>query len=459
MAGLTVKARTALAGILGMVPDNALEIVLTVIRTTPGQRAREVESLAYVEVDDRRRRAQALGALAPLFRARTDGLPALTFPPLVLPRLWRAACDRQPDAIALLDRLEEDQASFRALGRMRIFEAAQAVLNETPDMVWPPASTPGGEEERQAGLAELRACCALGPLSHRALPQLGAWSERPDDDQTAELRVVFKDAMQADVDGLRRLMDILAAHLDQPATVVRLALNTAVALGHEALLKSSELAVYIERALTALDAVTARVLGWKPGEATNRLVQDLASAATLVQALDNAVADEPQGEWARRVGGVKQKIAGMIDDRLKAAPKAVARVLPTRDAPLAGRGSRKGPDVNAPVDAATALQARGLVDLVAAVRVAAARFGCESRRQGVFEGLTTDICAHIDQSLEAIRLGEAKDAGEASARLYGLSELLERLGAPEAAVMKRRVAALSTAMTTGADDAANARAA
>ena len=450
MAGLTVEARTALARILDNVPDDALKLILSVVRCSAGQRAREVEALLHDSQDERRRRAEAFGAVAPLFRARNDALEALSFPPSVLPRLWRAACAKDREAVILLDRIGDEQATFRALARTRLYDATLAVLADNPESVWPrPADDDAAWLD---GVAELRACCALGTLAHRSLENLSDWVDRPDEDQLAELKLALRDATQSDPEGSRRLIDILAAHLERIEDVVRLVIQGATATGHEAMLRHSELSRYIERAVCALEALAQRILSWRPGEARAGLERDLATTSAIVAALDRAFAHDPQADWARRVGAVKGRISSMIEERLQATAKAVSRILLTRGVQTAGRMMRKAADPNAVVDDGALAQARGLIDLAGSVRSAAAKFGCEARRHAVVAEVSGDIVNYIDQLIEAVHAGDADDVKATTARLLNLADLLERLGDDaEAKTARRRIVALAN---TGAVQAA-----
>lgn len=442
MAGLTVEAGKALAQILETVPDDALNLILSVVRCSAGQRAREVEALLRDAIDDRRRRAEAFGAIAPLFHRRSDTLEALSFPSSVLSRLWRAVCRKDREAVSLLDRISDDQATFRALGRTRLYDAALSLLDEAPETIWP---RPEGDEAAwRDGLAELRACCALGMLAHRSMQNLQAWVDRPDEDQMAELKLALRDASSADPEGSRRLIDILAAHLDRIEDVVRLVVQGATATGHEAMLRHSELALYIERALNALEELAQRLLAWRPGGARQDLEHDLATAGAVVSALDRAFVHDAHGDWSGRLAAVKGRISSMIEDRLQATSKAVSRVLPARNLQTAGRMTRKAADPNAVVDDGAWSQARGLADFSGAVRYAAGKFGCESRRHAVVEQVSADIVQHVDQLIEAVRAGQAQDSQAATARLMILADLLDRLGDDvEARTARRRVAALS----------------
>ena len=451
MAGLTVEARTTLARVLDAVPDEAMAVILSVVRCSAGQKARELEALLHDAIEDRRRRSEAFGALAPLFRRRSDDLAALSFPKPVLTRLWRVAVARDPDALALLDRISDDQATFHALGRTRLYDAAITALDQAPESVWPPASDMPEDDWRE-GIAELRACCALGLLAHRSMGNLPGWIDRPDEDLQAELKLALRDAGEGDPEGPRRLVDILVAHLDRTEDVVRLVINAATAMGHEAMLHHSELALYIDRALSALEARAQRILGWRPGDARDTLERDLAAVGAVIGTLELKAALDGHEDWKRRLGSVKSRISSMIDDRLQATTKSVARILPTRGLQTAGRMSRKAADPNATIDDGALAQARGLVDLTRAVRSAASRFGCEARRHGVVEEVAGGLAQHIDQLVEAVHVGDAANPAATIARLLVLADLLERLGDDaEARTARRRIAALAQ---TGAARAA-----
>lgn len=440
MAGLTVEARTALAQVLESVPDDALNLILSVVRRSAGQRAREVEALLHDSIEDRRRRVEAFGAILPLFGRRIEGFDSLHFPYTVLPRLWQAVCRKDREALGLLERIGDDQETFRALGRSRLYSAALSALNESPESIWPSGAD---EAAWRDGVAELKACCAMGMLAHRAAANLSSWIDRPTEEQLAELKLALKDASDGDAEGPRRLIDILAAHLDRIEDVVRLVLHAASAMGHEAMLRHSELGLYVERALDVLEQVTLRLLGWRPGEARHLLERDLATAGAVVAALDRAFAHDPQGDWAHRLASVKGRIVGMIEDRLQATTKAVSRVLPMRHLQTAGRMSRKAADPNAIVDEGAWSQARGLIDLAGAVRSAAAKFGCEARRQVVVEGVITEIVPYIDQMIEAVHAGQAENDKAATARMMMLADLLESVGDDaEARTARRRISAL-----------------
>jgi hypothetical protein len=114
MSGLTVAHKVALAALLERCPDAMLKTVAAAVAPLPGGRAAELRMMLTDEQRDRARRQFVMAPLTPMFRARPDGVEALTFPPAVLARLWKAASAREPE---LLTRLDGDEPSVMVADR------------------------------------------------------------------------------------------------------------------------------------------------------------------------------------------------------------------------------------------------------------------------------------------------------------------------------------------------------
>jgi hypothetical protein len=246
MAGLSVAHRVALTALLARCPEAALMAVSAAVASMEGGRAAELRMLIGDESRDRLRRAKVLAPLAPMFRQRADGIAAMTFPPHVLPRLWRAASEREPE---LLMHLDPEEPSAVAVAD-RFCQTAASVVRDHPDLVWPPA---GDEAARQKGLADLVACLDLAHLARRGLPSLEIWLKRPDGDQIAELRLLLKDCAGVHVDGAQRVLEMLFAHLDDAVLILRIVTQTSLAAGREGFLSESELAGFVDRLIAGVD--------------------------------------------------------------------------------------------------------------------------------------------------------------------------------------------------------------
>lgn len=444
MTGLTAGARASLAQVIEATPDPALGLMRAAVARMGGEKAAQVAQMLEQAFDERRRRATAFRALTPLFRPRADGLDFPRFPPAVLPRLWRAAAERDPMLGSMLDSSRDEDSSRRALARARLYTFAAEAVRSRPELVWPIPEGAADIAAREAGLTELAACCDLGMLAHRATRDLDDWVGRPDEDRLAAFRLMVRDAASADPDGVRRLVDIMAAHVDEAALVLRLAVQ-ACGLGGEAMLRHSELAVVVERILDGFDERARRIAAFRSGDDAESLRHDLDWCVSVLDAVDVAVHADPNGAWARRVAVSKTSVARMIDDRLDAAGRTMARVLPRRDAQTAGRMTRRVPRLDVEVDPSDLKAAVGMAELIAAIRHSASRFGCEARRQSVLAELTTELFDHADLTLDALAAEDVPDAALARTRATQVMDVLERMGCPiEARTVRRRLQGLRT---------------
>ncbi|MGQ2991929.1 MAG: hypothetical protein ACT6RD_07755 [Brevundimonas sp.] len=442
MAGLTVGAKASLARVIEAIPDDAVGVMRAAVAQMSGERAEELVQMLEETIEDRHRRSTAFRALIPLFRPRRDGLAFLTFPAGVLPRLWRAAADCGVAHLPMLDSLNDEDSSRRALARGRLYDIAARIVRERPEVIWPLPALDSEIAARETGLAELAACCDMGMLAHAAIQDLDQWIVRPNEDRLAEFRLRVRDAAAVDVDGVRRLLDIMAAHVEDASQVLRLTVH-AGGLGAEAMLKHSELSVIVERILAGFDERARRIATFRLGDPVAAFRRDLDWVGSVLDAVAVAVQADPQGEWARRVGASKASVARMIEERLGAAPRIVAKVLPLRDAQTAGRMTRRVPRLDEALSPPDVEAATAAADLIAAVRWAAARFGCEARRQAVLTDLVSDLAGYADLAVEALSTGEAGDPDLASARILLIADLLERIEADaEARTVRRRLAAL-----------------
>ena len=103
MSSLSPANRAALTAVVEACPDGGLAQLGGAVAALSGDKAAELAVIVGQEARDRARRATAFGPLLPLFHARTDGVPALTFPPSVLKRVWRQAVRGEEAFLPLLD--------------------------------------------------------------------------------------------------------------------------------------------------------------------------------------------------------------------------------------------------------------------------------------------------------------------------------------------------------------------
>ena len=454
MAGLSVAHRVALTVLLARCPEPALKAVSAAIASMAGGRAAELRMIVAEESRDRTRRARALAPVVPMFRARADGIAAMTFPPHVLPRLWRAAREGEPDLLAHLD--VDDPSAVTVADRF--CKAAAAAVRDQPDLVWPLQAE---DAVRQAGLADLAVCLDLAHLARRGLPSLEIWLKRPDGDQIAELRLLLKDCAGVHQDGAQRVLEMLFAHLDDAVLILRIITQTSLAAGREGFLSDSELAGFVDRLIAGVDVHARRIEAFKPGTGTGpeqveTVIADFNWCAGVLGELDVTLTLSPQSVWGKSVRDARVTIAKRLAALLRAADKAVDEALPLERVQIAGRMTRKAPRLTAAVDGAGVEAALSLLKLVGSARGPASTFGCEADRKALVDSLTARLSDYADQALRMINDGEAGDEVHAMALVELVAVCLDHIDADDPARTVRRRAAVAGAPSKGTEASSRA---
>ena len=438
MSELTLDKRLALSAIVAACPDRMLAPLGAAATTMTGAGANEFARLVAEEAQDRGRRAFAFAPLMPLFHPRPDGLSSLVFPRAVMPRLWKLASLREP---ALLPQL--DNEDVRVVVADRICAAAAAAVRDQADEVWPPVLNEAG---RDAALGELAGCCDLAPLARRDMPLLRAWAGRPSEDEIADLRLLMRDAGAVAPDGVRRLLEMLFAHLDDASGMLRIITRTSPSAARGDFLSGSELAVFVDRMLAGLDQRVARITAFRPDagvEAARTMRDDITWSAAFLSELDMTVRPGSSTAWGQQMRDARIKVAGQIGLLLKSARKAVDKALPMGRMALTGRMTRPAPQLDAPLDGPEMATARSLVTLVGGLRGATMMFGCEADRTRVVETLTDYIFGHADEALDLVNAGAATDPQMALKLVEIDAEFLALLNAEDAARTVRRRASVA----------------
>lgn len=438
MAGLTVAHRAALAHLITLCPPELLDGLRRAVGGWPGDKARELGGMLNDVDVERRRRERALGPLTPMFRERMDGIEALTFPPQVLPRLWTVARESEQDILA---RLDKDGPEAGIIGD-RLCLAAASAVRDRPEAVWP---TSLSAERRESGLEMLARCLDLAHLARKALNHLESWLGRPDADSLAELRLLIRDASAIHEDGAPRLIDILFAHLKDAALVLRLVTQTSGSAGRDDFLSGSEMAVFVERLIAGVEVRAARVAAFRPGPEAGAeaeaVLEDIRWCTATLGELDVTLEVQPGSAWGQDVREARLKVARRLTETIRSAPKTVEAALPMTRAALAGRMTRKVPDLNCDPASAALATAGVQLRLLGALRPAAAVFGCESDRKQQADALTETLSRYADEAFNLIHGGEVEDPDRALALMEAVARLLTHLEAHEAARTVRRRAA------------------
>lgn len=441
MSGLSVAHRAAMAALIEQASDDTLGKLSAAVAALPGPRALELADMLQAETLDRARRRIVLAPLLPMFRPRPDGVEAMTFPPAVLPRLWKAASAGEP---ALLPRLDREGPQVDVVAD-RICVAAAAAVRDRPQVVWPETEAP---ERRARGLADLAACIDLAHLARRGLPSLEDWLKRPDPDQIAGLRLLLKDCAGVHHDGAQRVLEMLFAHLDDAVLILRIITQSSGAAERESFLSASELAGFVERLIAGVEARVARIAAFRPGSdqaPVEPVIDDLTWCAGVLSELDVTLTLNPLSAWGKTVRDNRVAIAAQLSAFLRAADRAVDKALPLERIQISGRMTRKAPVLTAPVQGETVQAARQLLRLVGSVRGPASVFGAESDRWRLVESLTERLSEYADQVLLTVNDGEAPDELNALRLVELAARCLDLIDARAVARTVRRRAAVAGA--------------
>jgi hypothetical protein len=448
MADLSAAQKAALAQLIARCPDAMLPSLDALAATMTGERAWALRDMVEAEVLDRRRRDAAFGPLAPLFQPRADGLAGVSFPTAIPARLWRLATRNEPELLPQLDR--DDDLSRMVADRLCL--SAASAVRDHADAVWPGATA--------SELEELAACFDLTGLARRSLTYLEAWLGRPGPEVTAELKLALRQAASIAPDGAARLMEILFAHLTDARLMLRLVAQATPAAGRESVVGESELAVFVDRVVTALAHRAAEATAFDPtapGADAALLKADLDWCAETLAEIDVTLPLRPDSAWGKAVRQARLKIAQRLSELFSAADRAAGAVLPVERTALAGRMTRPTPRLDEAVDPQAAAKARALLAVIGLARGSATVFGCEAERRQTAEGLTGRLATWADEAIERLNDGLIPDEATARKRIALTVELLGLIGAREAGRTVRRRLTVAGAAPSVLTDGATSR--
>lgn len=435
MSVLSTAHRAALAAVIDRCPDAVLNRLSRLApQLGPGPRTAELVALLDAETRNRRRRALVFAPLLPLFRPRADGVEGLSFPAVVLPRLWAAAATGQEAHLTLLD---DDEAPVDRVAD-RLCRAAAGVLRDAPETIWPTTLAP---EARDAGLSELTGCLDLTPLARVGVRHVGEWLSPHGDDLTG-LRLLLKDAATVAPDGAARMLEILFAHLDDAPAILRVVTRTSSAAAREEFLEGSELADFVARIVRAVRLRVERAAFDPDGgrEAVAATVEGLRWSADALTQIDISLQRDPQGEWSREMTALRRDLNRRLVGWIREADAAVRAAAPRVRAKLGARSSRQAADVDAVLDPAAATRALTSAAMLSALRGPAAVFGCEGDRRARLDEAVTDLSDWADEAIGAINAGEPTIESVTLDRVAHVADLLVALEAIDAArTVKRRL--------------------
>lgn len=264
---------------------------------------------------------------------------------------------------------------------------------------------------------------------------------RPGSPATAELKLALRQAASIAPDGATRLMEVLFAHLTDARMMLRVVAHATPVAGRETFLGESELAVFVDRVVTALAQRAAQAAAFEPtdeGADPAMLKADLEWCAETLSEIDVSLTLRTDSAWGKATRQARLKIAVRLSELFSAAERAAVAVLPVERTAMVGRMTRPAPRLDQAVDPVAAGQARALLAVIGLVRGPAAVFGCEADRRQTAEGLTGRLSTWADEAIERLNDGEAPDEAIARKRIALTAELLGLIGAKDAQRTVRR---------------------
>lgn len=463
MAELSLDQRAVLAQMLERVPDHVLMALSGAVAQMAGQRAAALGVMLADEALDRRRRAIAFAPLLPMFQARRDGVQALSFPPSVLPRLWKVASGKEPDILETLDdyRPIEDSPRMRMVAD-RICQAGATAARDQAEIVWPSAGADA--EARETGLSELALCFDLAAKARRGLSNLPDLISRPTPDQLAELRLLVRDAGEMSPDGGPRMLEILFAHLGDASLILRLVVHASKASNREGLLSGSEMACFVNRLIVEVEHRVTRIAAFASGSKTDTgqvLRSDIAWCAETLGELDLTLQLDPEGSWGRQAREARERINASVSRTLRSLDRTLDSLMPERSVKTSGRMTKRAPDLDAAAPPLGLVQtAVAQLTVLGALRTAAQIFGCESLRHQLVQSVTERITSYVDQIIEAVNDGSAPEPTRSLALIETLAKCLLLIEATDAArTIRRRAGSAGVRTCDGAAPEVSHRAA
>ena len=445
MAGLSPQKIEMLRTLVSASPDELVRTLeMAISADGAGGPLAAIGAMIEAEAAERALRFAVLAPIAPLFRPQhADGRPA--YPQAALRTLWTSLKADAPaligeaaDALHYMDPDDPSPEVFDALclQAARALEAGQAPAYVTVAALCD-AARPGGS-------AEVILCLTMSPIVRPIVLRLHDWTQRMTDERRATARLAYRDATALGDGAGPLLFEMLAAHMKQPAMVLRI-ISAVMDHPGERYLAGSELARFGERVLTDMEMQLARLRDMKPAagvDAGREAGIAVQKALDLAAELDQAVQLARDGVWGQRLTKLRQGVAATVEARLREIDDAVAHALPIQKLRYSARLTRTAPNLTDPPDEPSIIWALGLLTFADAIRSSASDGGFGSLRAKVLETLGKRIDQYVEDVLEQIRAGEVDDDVRAREFVGVAASFLALVRDDKsAAIVRRRAAA------------------
>lgn len=443
MAGLSTKQLTIIRTLIDSAPDGVVTRLDRALTSQPleGKMA-EVRDLVGAEIADRKARNFVFQPFIPMCPrvAPTDGRKYFPFKTIAL--LWTALNAYAPDKCALarasatawtdddepsplFDNLCADAAAGLRFAAGTCFAPTAAMLDEFE---------PNGAEVFASYLD-------LAPLGRTASRKLPDWLVRMTEDRAVTVKLTFRDSTAVAPDAAPRLLEILAAQLEEPCQILRV---IAAMMDHpgDNYMAASELGFIGARMISQIERRLDELRAFDPweGEAAGRMAAAaVTEAVELINEFERSVELSREGPWGYTILKDKRELALCVEKIMGKADDALAAAMPLKMARF-GKG-RGQPRYDEPPVARAQTRAQGLMVFVSETRGAAPGGGFASFRNKMLERLDDRIDHYVEDVLEDMR--DAEHADQAQAAVFaGIAAVLVGLlrGEKAAQIVRRRAA-------------------
>ena len=440
MGVITDKRLNMLRGLVKALPQASLRSLELALGLTKDEALIQVRDLISVELEFRMVKEAVFSPFMTLFDERSDGIEGIHLPNWIVDQIWNALEKREPELYvqsryALRGLRSEDPTPVIFF---RLVTAAIQICRETPEYVLPARASQADHE----ALAEFTNYLDLHRIARHALAKMPEFMGRIDAERAAGMRLMFKDACAIDEEGGYRLMEILFSHLEEGPQIIKF-VATVSDRANERFLASSELAVFGERILAAIEA---RLRDLKAYMGTRgKVCEDLGVAGTkvaqnlaLIHSFENYIDLVRDGPWGKRVADGHKLIAELVESQLKGAERVLDDALPLKSERVYGRVRKETPYLDRFPKDEVVVRARQTLAFVRQVRNTAQAGGFAALHSKTAQALEGALDSYFEELLSIANGEEACDT-EAVMRFFELvTDLMEALCGEEKAVVGRR---------------------
>lgn len=340
MPGLPQKQMVLLRTFISQLPASALDALERALSASTDGPLMAVSELVTAESDNRQLRSLVFAPYINLFKERPDGIEGKRFPNWVLDRLWAYLCQAEAQWVsrARSDLMTCEEGTIPYAFKSLIQSAAAACRLKADQLL--PTSVVA--EEGEATLEEFAQYLDLHRFAHDMLPRLNEFTQRPNKESVASLKLFYRDASELNAEGGEQILEIVFADMKDAIQITRM-ISILSDRPNDRYMSQSELADFGQRFIDHFDEVAQSHLSKLRGDTKNIDFNAMAVAFNEVMRQIHVFQDAfeltKDGPWGGPIQMTHKKIIASIEDRIRQCEKLLDEVLPIQS----GRGPRALP--------------------------------------------------------------------------------------------------------------------